>query len=66
MSGPEAREPDLCADCGAEVSALDRSYAVSDETDLCFACALRRGAQWDEAHDLWLRAPQVADLAARE
>lgn len=62
MHRSEARERDQCVDCGAEVAALDRVYSVSDETDLCFACAVRRGGQWDEAHDGWSRPPEIADI----
>lgn len=52
-----------CLHCGADVSvARDRAYAVSEHEALCYGCALARGGEYDEIHDRWTRAPNVAGL----
>ena len=51
-----------CIDCGANItSALDRAFALGDDTFLCFECATTRGGIYDDQHDCWLTAPNVAD-----
>jgi hypothetical protein len=63
----EARQLVECADCGGEiVSERDRSYAFGDESEICIACAIRRGGRYDELHDHWTVAPAVQDLLERE
>ena len=64
MDISEARELELCRECGAEVHASrDRTYALDAERVLCFACAVKRGGAYDERHDLWTAAPDLAGLA---
>lgn len=54
-----------CADCGAELQlGRSRECAIANETYLCFACALRRGGSYDEAHDRWTTAPRTDGLPA--
>jgi hypothetical protein len=63
------REPlERCEDCGAEIAtgSADRSYTVSDESVICFGCAIRRGGTWDEGHGRWSADPGVGDLLERE
>ncbi len=50
-----------CADCRATIAPSDRVFAISDETFLCFECAVKRGGVYDEPHDRWLVEPNVAD-----
>jgi hypothetical protein len=64
MHRTEERELDSCFSCGAEVhAARDRAYALDTERVLCFDCATRRGGAYDEAHDLWVRTPDLGDLS---
>jgi len=63
MHRSDESELDSCTECGAEVHASrDRSYALDAERALCFACAVRRGGVYDEHRDLWVDAPDLADL----
>ena len=63
MHRSEARDLVSCLACGAEVSlGVDRVFAVSEETALCFACAVRRGGSYSEAHDRWTNAPNLNGL----
>lgn len=67
MHRSESRELANCADCGAEIApARDRAWAGGGELFLCFACALRRGDSYDEAHDRWVTAPDARDLPPPE
>lgn len=68
MHRTESDDLTLCMHCGAEISiAVDRTYAVTDQAGLCFACAVARGGSYDEAHDTWTRLPTLAGLpSARE
>lgn len=52
-----------CADCGAELDPeVERGFRFGEQRALCFACAVRRGGTWDEAHDRWADEPDLADL----
>lgn len=62
MHRSEAEQLVVCIACGAEVNPQDRPYACSEEQVLCYGCALARNGVYDEAHDRWLVAPQVAEL----
>ncbi len=63
MHRSEANELVYCLNCGAEVSlAVDRTFAVSDDTGICFDCAIKRGGMYDEAHDRWTRPPSMLGL----
>lgn len=63
MHRSEELELESCAECGAEVhTARGRSYALDAERVLCFACALRRGGSYDDRHDTWTEAPDLAGL----
>lgn len=66
MHRSETREIIDCADCGAAISRGERSYALGQETALCWECAVRRGGSYDEAGDRWLEAPATDDLPAGE
>lgn len=62
MHQSESEQLATCIVCGAEVSPPDRPYDCGDEQVLCYECAVRRGGVYDEPHDRWAVAPQVADL----
>ena len=67
MHRSESRELATCLICGAEIAPeRDRAFAMSGDTFLCFACAVRRGGSWDEGHDRWTTEPQTGDLPPRE
>ena len=55
-----------CADCGAEIAELEWTFAVSDESVICYQCATRRGGAYDELEDRWKVEPKVEDLLERE
>ncbi len=64
MHASEAHQFEFCASCGAEVQiARDRGYALDAERVLCFPCAVQRGGSYDEHRDLWVEAPDLANLA---
>ena len=66
MHRSEADELESCSDCGVEVQvARDRAYAFGGGA-LCYACAMRRGGIYDELHDVWTSAPDVAGFASPE
>ena len=51
-----------CADCGALVNpGLDRAFAFSEDSLLCYECASRRGGSYDEIEDRWVVVPDVSD-----
>ncbi len=63
----DQEELDLCqcAVCGAGINVVaDRYFALSDtdESILCFECAIERGGQYDENDDAWLVSPDVSSL----
>ena len=63
MHRSEAQDLIDCSSCGAEVSlGADRVFVLSEDTALCFACAVKRGGLYDEAHDTWKRAPDLKGL----
>ncbi len=63
MSTDEWSEVRQCCQCGVPIfTDVDRPFACSAETFLCFACAGRRGGVYDESEDRWVRAPDVAGL----
>ncbi len=67
MQRTDADEFEFCSECGSDVhAARDRTYAIDAERMLCFSCALRRGGSYDERHDLWNHAPDLAGLPPRE
>jgi hypothetical protein len=35
---------------------------VTEDAALCFACAVRRGGSYSEAHDHWTKAPNLKGL----
>jgi hypothetical protein len=52
-----------CCDCGATVAPdTDRVFALSDETFLCFACAVARGGVYDGMEERWTVAPNAAGV----
>jgi hypothetical protein len=53
-----------CSECGSEISLnLDRTYAVTEDEGMCFACAIQRGGVYDELHDSWTQPPTLSSLA---
>jgi hypothetical protein len=63
MHRSESSDLVACASCGAEVSlGVDRVFALTEDAALCFACALRRGGSYSEAHDRWTQAPSLTGL----
>lgn len=63
MHQSEWNELAQCADCNAEVApGVDRGYAIGEDEVLCFACAVRRGAQWDPLHERWMEPPDLSGL----
>ena len=63
MHRSEARDLVACVACGAEVSlGADRVFALTEDAALCFACAVRRGGSYSEAHDHWTKAPNLNGL----
>lgn len=56
-----------CLNCGAEVSlGADRAFVLSSDSALCFACSLARHGAYDETHDTWTKAPDMAGLPLKE
>ncbi|MEI8254707.1 MAG: hypothetical protein WCJ30_03455 [Deltaproteobacteria bacterium] len=67
MHQTEAGQIEQCRACGAElVSGRDREYVYSEEGEICFDCAIRRGGEYDALHDRWVKSPDVVDLIERE
>jgi len=67
MHRSENRELANCVICGAEIApGRDRTFEVTSDQFLCFACAVRRGGSWDEQHDRWTTEPQTSDLPKLE
>jgi hypothetical protein len=63
MHRSEALDVASCLACGEEVSlGVGRVYAVTEDSVLCFACAIKRGGSYNEAHDEWTKAPDIAGL----
>jgi hypothetical protein len=61
----ESNELVNCVVCGAEMSLqLDRSFAVTGSSGLCFGCAVARGGRYDASHDTWTRAPDLTGVPA--
>ncbi len=53
-----------CADCGAAIwTDIDRYFPISDETYLCWTCAIRRGGSYDADEDRWTTAPGLEGIA---
>jgi hypothetical protein len=53
-------EESWCVACGSPVrAATDRTFAVSPERDLCFACSIERGGEYDEQTDRWVVPPRL-------
>lgn len=65
MHASEEERVSPCAECGAEVSTTDRVYVFGAGELLCFGCSLKRHGAYDERHDRWRVAPDVADLLER-
>jgi len=53
----------LCSDCGMDVG-LEESHAFASGggVTLCWACAVKRGGEFDEDADRWRVPPRTADL----
>jgi hypothetical protein len=52
-----------CVDCGAVLwPDVDRTFACSADTYLCFECAERRGGVYDEEADGWSVPPDMSGL----
>lgn len=52
-----------CADCGAEVDpGRERAYGFGSGAFLCYACAVRRGGNYDEARDAWRKKADTRGL----
>lgn len=52
-----------CVECGAVLwPDVDRPFASSPETFLCYSCAERRGGVYDAAYDRWSVPPDVSGL----
>jgi hypothetical protein len=63
MHRSEALDLVSCLSCGAEVSlAVDRVFALTEDAAICFACAVRRGGSYSEAHDQWTKPPNLSGL----
>jgi hypothetical protein len=60
----EWEEPEVCADCGAEIWPVDaRAFAVGPDVYLCFECAERRGGVYDADKDRWTVPPDASRIA---
>jgi len=56
-------EQSECAGCGEFFSPPeDRGYWFSDQTFLCWDCAVRRGGVYDAVTERWINAPDVSGL----
>ncbi len=67
MHRSETAEFIECLACRAEISIdRDRAFAVTEDSGLCFSCAIKRGGAYDELHDAWTRSPDVSDYASPE
>lgn len=52
-----------CADCGAQVVAVDdRAFEFGTQGLLCWPCAERRGGRYDAEQERWSVAPDIAGL----
>jgi hypothetical protein len=64
MHRDEADQLTHCMDCGSELApGNDRDFQFGSQGTLCWACAERRGGRYDERRSLWIREPDVLDLA---
>jgi hypothetical protein len=53
----------VCVDCGASVDVeRDRGYQGLGDWALCWACAVHRGALFDEQEDRWTVPPDRQGL----
>jgi hypothetical protein len=67
MHRSEADQLVGCLQCGAEISLeTDRPFVLAEERALCFRCAVERRGAYDEAHDTWVRAPDLSGLELAE
>lgn len=67
MHRSESSQIATCVECGAEIApSTERGFALTSDSFLCFACAVRRGGRYDERLDRWEEAPGVGDLAPGE
>lgn len=63
MNESEWTEMTTCLGCRAQVSpTIDRAFACSPDTYLCFACAEARGGVYDAGEDRWVVAPDTSGL----
>lgn len=63
MNESEWTQATTCVACGADVSPeVDRAFACSSDTYLCFACAEGRGGVYDAEQDRWIVAPDTSGL----
>ncbi len=64
MHRSEAAQFAACIECGAELwPERDRSYLITADDVLCYACAQHRGGAYDEIHDRWTQAPNLRGLS---
>ncbi len=55
-----------CADCGELIEPGGaRSYEFGEQSQLCWACAVRRGGSYDARHERWVKKPSTANLRIR-
>ena len=63
MHRSEVAQFSLCMECGEEIwPERERSFLVSGDDALCYACAAKRGGSYDELHDRWTEAPHLKGL----
>jgi hypothetical protein len=62
--------PVTCLDCGEAVDIEDpsaeRTFALTPEIILCYACAVRRGGVYDDAAEKWKVAPNISDIVREQ
>ena len=55
-----------CADCGEGIEPGGaRSYGFGEQSQLCWACAIKRGGSYDARQERWTTKPSTADLKIR-
>ncbi len=65
MSENDRESVEICGDCGGAFEPIaERGFRFGGSGALCYACALRRGGTYDEAHDRWVVEPGIGGLGS--
>lgn len=63
MDPDERESSDVCALCGATITADAESFGFGAGNQLCFECAAARGGRYDAERDRWEKPPDVRGIS---